>query len=245
MLSSKKIPILSSLIDFTLPTKCICSEKFTAKQGEVCEECFVDIKFSGEQNCCRLCSYPFEYDMGGDMLCRDCISETPYFEGFRYIFSYDEFTGKIIKNFKYKDATYLSKTLSNFLYNKAKLFDDIDVICSVPITGKRLRARKYNQSAMLAVGLAKKMQVKCDNLLLQKTRETRVQAGLNKKERNANLKNSFAVSKHAVNNYIGRNILVIDDVYTTGTTMNECAKTLKNSIDKCKVYGLALARVFV
>lgn len=239
------LPLLSSLIDFTLPKKCLCGEKFSEQQGAICAECFSETKFSSEQNCCKLCSFPFEYELGGsNNICSDCIAETPIFDRLRYVFSYNEFTGKVIKNFKYKDGTYSTNSLVKLLKNKALEFDNIDVICSVPITGKRLRARKYNQSALLAKKLAESLNIDCNNLLLKKIKETKVQAGLSKKERKLNLKNSFAVNTKQAKALKAKNILIIDDVYTTGTTMNECAKTLKNQIEDCKIYGLVLARVF-
>lgn len=184
--------------------------------------------------------------MGQGVICKDCISETPEFDNLKYIFSYDDYTGKIIKKFKYSDATYLSKYLVNLLYSKANFFDErIDIITSVPITAKKLRTRKYNQSAILAKYLARRLNVKYNNQLLLKVKETDVQAGLNKKERQKNLKDAFILNPKYQNQITGKNILIVDDVYTTGTTMNECAKTIKQTNADCKIFGLVLARVFL
>jgi len=122
--------------------------------------------------------------------------------------------------------------------------ENFDIITSVPLTNKRLRSRKYNQSAILAQELARKLNKKCNNLLLKKTKETKVQAGLSKKDRQKNLKNAFKVNPRYKEQLTAKNILIIDDVYTTGSTLNECARTLKREGFTGKIYGLVLARVF-
>jgi ComF family protein len=238
-------PIFSQLVELALPKKCICGEKFSEENGKICEECFVDIKFSSSQNSCKICSFPFEFSSSENLLCSECIDEEPYFSQLKYVFKYSDFTGEIIKKFKYSDATYLVKNLVNLLYFKAKNFDEkIDLIISVPITQKKLRKRKYNQSALLAKNLAQKMNIECENQFLLKMLETKVQAGLNKKERQKNLKGAFTVNKSFFERYKTKNILIVDDVYTTGSTINECAKTLLNQGFQGKIFAITLARVF-
>jgi len=80
------LPVINSIINYTIPKKCLCGDKFSDTQGEICAECFSDIKFSTEINCCPACSFPFEYEMGKNVLCSDCINESPDFDHLKFVF---------------------------------------------------------------------------------------------------------------------------------------------------------------
>jgi ComF family protein len=117
---------------------------------------------------------------------------------------------------------------------------DYSLIIPVPLHIKKLRKRGFNQSIILADPLGKKWQIPVNFSLLKRSKFTLSQTGLDKKERERNIKGAFEVrDKEKI---AGRNIILIDDVYTTGATLNECAKTLTKAGAK-KVAVLTLARV--
>jgi ComF family protein len=116
----------------------------------------------------------------------------------------------------------------------------LDVIIPVPLHPQRLREREYNQSLLLANRLSRQTGIPLLLACLLRIRPTVPQTSLSKKERLTNLRGAFSVSKPA---YIqGKRILLVDDVFTTGTTLNECAKTLRRA-GSGHVYGLTLARM--
>jgi ComF family protein len=120
------------------------------------------------------------------------------------------------------------------------IFPAIDVLMPVPLHPQRLREREYNQSLLLAHGLSQHLQIPLLLSCLLRVRPTAPQTSLSKKERLTNLRRAFAIDN--VSSIKGQRILLIDDVFTTGTTLHECAKTLRKA-GSGPVYGLTLARM--
>jgi competence protein ComFC len=148
---------------------------------------------------------------------------------------------ELIHQFKYKGKTNLVKIFSRLMTDYIKEnpeIADVDIITVVPLHKKRLKEREFNQSLLLANAIAKEYGLSLKNTL-EKTRKTRYQNELLKSERHTNLKDAFKIcDKMKVN---GQDILLIDDVMTTGATLGECAKTLLDGGAK-KVSCLTLAR---
>ncbi len=179
------------------------------------------------------------------VLCSECIADTPEFDKARFVFKYNDVSGKMITGLKYTDKTPYAKTLAKFMSNKIKeLSDDLDIIVSVPLHPKKLIARKYNQSALLANKLGQLTGRKVNNLILQKVKNIQPQASLTRKERLANAKGAYAAHPKYKDIIAGKNILLVDDVITTGATANECAKILKRN-GAAKVYLLTAAKTIM
>ena len=119
-------------------------------------------------------------------------------------------------------------------------FTDYSLIIPVPLHIKRLRQRGFNQALILARAIGKKWQIPVNFSLLKRHKFTETQTGMNKTERKQNIKGAFEVRDKE--NIAGKNIIIVDDVYTTGATVNECAKTLLKAGAQ-KVTVLTLARV--
>jgi len=162
-------------------------------------------------------------------------------------------TRKLIYQFKYQPYLKdLAKTLASILIEhfvlSGKNTDEIwenSVLIPVPLDKKKLKIRGYNQSEELAKELAKVLKVPVVSNVLIKIKSTKPQMELSKEEREKNLENAFEIypSGHKQNpeKISGKKVFLVDDVYTTGSTMQECAKTLKNSGIK-QVWGIVLAR---
>lgn len=139
---------------------------------------------------------------------------------------YEGASKELIHKFKYKDKTILARIFSKLMMDCIKEnpeLVDIDLITVVPLHKTRLREREFNQSLLLAGPISKKFGIPLKNTL-EKVRKTKYQNELLKGERMTNLKGAFKVCDTA--EIGGRNILLIDDVMTTGATLGECAKTL-------------------
>ncbi len=134
---------------------------------------------------------------------------------------------KIILNYKFNDKSYLYKTIVNFLLKNEKLFKILksyDTIIPVPISAKRYKERGYNQSYLIAKEIAKNLKIKCNNNSLLKAKNIIEQSKLNKEERQTNIKGAYVlINKKTLQD---KKILLIDDIYTTGSTVKECSKIL-------------------
>lgn len=150
-----------------------------------------------------------------------------------YMFKYDEYIREKILNYKFNEKSYYYKTFVKILLNNKKICEKIksyDIIISVPIHNKRKKQRGYNQTELIAREIAKKLQIEYKNILI-KTENTIPQSKLDKKQRIQNAKNKYKINQKILNKeekkYINKKILIFDDIFTTGSTVNECAKKLR------------------
>jgi ComF family protein len=207
-----------------------------------CPACKEKIKFiTGDL--CPVCGTTFFDSPAASHLCGNCMENKTYFSCARAVVSYETIILHAIHQFKYGSNISIGARLASFMANFS--FPDVDftdysLIIPVPLHIKRLRQRGFNQSLILAHALAKKWQIPVNFSLLKKHKFTLTQTGLNKAERNKNIKGAFEVSDKK--KIAGKNVILVDDVYTTGATINECAKTLTKAGAQ-KVTALTLARV--
>lgn len=172
-------------------------------------------------------------------VCMQCKEVERIFDQNFSVYLYDDCVSMAIQKLKFKGAKYLAIDFAKILAEKYNTLDfDVDIVTFVPSTAKRIKERGYNQAKEVAQEFSKLVSLPCIDLLA-KVKETAHQVDLNRKERLENLIDSFAVvDKWQVK---GKNILVIDDVFTTGSTMTACARALKKAKAQ-KVYGLTLAK---
>lgn len=187
-----------------------------------------------------------------DIFCADCRSmviwiDTPflgmhlsrqYFDKAVSLAKYDSVWKEIVHRLKYNDRTDLADPLAELISAKVDL--EYDLIVPVPLHPKRLKERGYNQSALLAKKIAKDTGFKCVFNALLKKENSAHQVGYSAKERVENVKGTFMLSPSV--DIKGKDVLLIDDVITTGATLNECAKVLKeNGAGRVDVMTLARA----
>jgi ComF family protein len=235
---------LSDLSEVIFPPQCLgCAEILHPFNGQIfCPVCNDKIIFING-SICSICGTTFPDSPAENHLCGDCLEKRPYFSYARAVFSYEDIILNAIHQFKYKSNISTGEMLASFMADFS--FPDIDfndysLIIPVPLHVKRLRERGFNQSLMLARAIGKKRLIPVNFSLLKKHKFTLTQTGSNKKERKQNIKGAFEVSEKKI--ITGKNMIIIDDVYTTGATVNECAKTLIKAGAK-KVSVLTLARV--
>lgn len=167
--------------------------------------------------------------------------EDKYFEKHFYTFKYDGMVRNLLLNYKFNERPYLCKSFVNFLNKYQKMYlqiDFYDIIIPVPISKKRLKTRGYNQSLLIAKGLAKALNIKLLPNIFIKQKDNKPQSELNKISREQNVKDAYKlINKDKI---INKKILLIDDIYTTGSTVNECSKILKqDGAEKVDIYTLA------
>ncbi len=232
---------LNFLINFILPPRCLFCGKEVRSDNSLCPECFANINFINRPYCHK-CGRPFPDGIEDGMLCPDCIGKRQPFRFCRSAIVYDDFSKKLILDFKFFDHIENKLLLTRWLYMAGRdIFDaGADLIIPVPLHFTRMIKRKYNQSAMLSYALSEMCHIPADYKSLKKIRRTKPQVHCNGKQRLRNVKNAFEVVHPE--NVKGKRIILIDDVYTTGSTLRECAKALKKAGAR-SVDALTVARV--
>ena len=153
-----------------------------------------------------------------------------YFDKLLYIFKYEKLIRKLILQYKFFDKAYLSNTFEKIILNNEKncrILKLYDIIISVPMYKNKKKERGYNQTELIAKQISKKLNIKFEKDCIKKIRNTKVQSKLNEKQRKENIKNAFIVNNKI--NLKNKKIILFDDIYTTGSTVNEISRILKNS----------------
>ena len=152
-----------------------------------------------------------------------------FFEKHIYIMRYEDIRGKLL-DYKFENKSYLYKTFTEFILKSKKVCDILsscDIICPVPIHKKRKKERGYNQSELISKEIAKNISGLEFRSLIKKVKNNPKQSLLNENERIDNVKNAYeAINKQIINN---KQIVLFDDIFTTGNTVNECSRILKQS----------------
>lgn len=235
--------LLNGLCNLLYPTLCIACEGGT-DAGPFCTGCSAKIlRLSGPG--CSICGIPFVSEAATshspDHYCGTCREKPPAFSKAHTPFSYDGPIGTAICKFKYEKKPHLAASLAKlFVEAIAPLPRFADRVMAIPLHPDRLRDREFNPSLLLAKKIADSLSLPCSIDALTRIRDTPPQVGLSKKEREQNIKGAFQVVRS--NDVEGQRILLVDDVYTTGSTLREGAKTLMKSGAK-EVIVVALARM--
>jgi len=236
--------VLNDLGEVFFPPQCLgCDEIIHPFDSQIfCPACDKQVHFI-TGSICRICGTTFPDSPAEGHLCGDCLEKIPYFSCARAIFSYKDIIFNAIHKFKYKKDLSSGEILASFMAGFP--FPDIDfadysLMIPVPLHIKRLRERGFNQSLILARAIGEKRNIHVDFSVLKRHKFTLTQTRSNKKERKQNIRGAFEITDRE--KIAGKSILLIDDVYTTGATVNECAKTLIKGGAQ-KVFVLTLARV--
>lgn len=196
-----------------------------------------------DEPCCSACGFPFDYDQGIDALCGRCAARTPKYDAARAAFVYDDLTRKLVLDFKHGGQTAgLPVFTAHMLRAGRNLISQADYVIPVPLHRSRLLRRRYNQSALLARQICKASGAQFDPDILQRVKATQTQGGKTASGRRRNVMAAFAVREQAIARIAGKTLLLIDDVYTTGATLESCAACLKRA-GAARVDALTLARV--
>lgn len=153
-----------------------------------------------------------------------------FFNKHGYIFKYEGQIRKLLIDYKFNDKPYLYKTFASIISNEKiiNFINNYEIIIPVPIHKKRLNSRGYNQSELLVREISRKSKnIKFINNLLIKTKNNVAQSTLSKEDRVLNVKNIYKVQNNDL--IKGKSIILLDDIYTTGNTVNECSRILKEN----------------
>lgn len=227
-------------IDTVLPPRCPITQEIVDRQGTIAPKAWASLHFLTDP-LCMTCGIPLEIDVGRETNCAPCLTEKKYYDKNRGALAYDDSSRSLILGFKHGDQTHAVVSFVPWLLQAGReLIPAADLLLPVPLHRWRLLQRRYNQSGLMAAALGRVTGKKVLHDALVRTRATPTQGHLKAGERARNVKDAFAVREGA--DVSGKNILLIDDVYTTGSTVSECAKALKEA-GASTVNVLTLARV--
>ena len=223
---------MAKLFQSVIPNKCLLCGQSTAAGESFCIHCHQALPYI--TRACSICAAVI--DEPG--ICGQCLSNRPYFDSSVSVFEFMEPISSCIYKFKYQHQFYLGKILSLEL-SKALLSKNArlpDLIIPVPLHKKRLRQRGFNQSAMIARHVSKKLKIPCKNSYLARHKFSVPQIELNAKQRQMAVNNAFSIS----HDHRYSHIALIDDVVTTTHTVNQAAKALKSGgTESVSVWSIA------
>ena len=240
---------LDSLVDWLYPPRCrACSESMQGRDREYfCSTCWPQIQLVAHPFC-TICGRPFPDSSGDDHVCGVCLARTPQYTRAHSWACYPREEGtehplrQVIQKFKYGRRVALGKPLGRLMARGCEEFlltCKAEMIIPVPLHPRRLRWRGFNQSVLLARQIGRAYNLPLDCFALYRKMDTPPQTQLPEEERRKNMRGAFALSgKAAVK---GKCLLLVDDVYTSGATVNECSRVLKQGGAR-QVFVLTLAR---
>lgn len=217
--------------------------------GVLCPDCRC-LFFPVASPKCPICGEMFKSPLGGDHTCSRCLQNTRHFSCIRSAGQYEGALMRLIHQFKYNAKKRLARPLGGLLFHAFAQFPELNatgLVVPVPLHRARARKRGFNQSALLLARWPawfrryeiKGVAIAADDHILKRVKKTPAQIGLNRNERQSNLRGAFAAGP--AKQIRGRRILLVDDVATTGATVDECARTLKRA-GAAAVNVLTLAR---
>jgi len=225
--------IIRNGLNWLVPRKCIrCKDTAAQEDHPCCSACYELLPF--QPHCCAQCGQVFAADSD---FCGRCLAKPPPFDACFCPFEYEEPIAGQIRDFKYNQRPELANTLAQLLTYEieANMIDRPELIIPVPLHLKRLRQRGYNQSALLAKALGKRLNITVNCKVIKKHKPSAPQAQLTFRQRASNLNGCFEQQMLISEN----SVAILDDVYTTGATAAEIAKILKqNGVNYVQVWGI-------
>lgn len=229
--------MLKAVLDIVFPPVCLLCGARALKKG-FCEGCACLIeKERITTPICTVCGIPFTSSRGVDHACGRCVEERPSFTAARSAFVFDGKVLDAIHKLKYGGDTSVAAPLANLVSGSIGGHCPCAVV-PVPLHAGRLRERGFNQSLLIARELSRLTSLPLIYDRLKRTRDTGQQVGLKALERKKNVTGAFTLVEPGL--FKGKKVLLVDDVITTGATLNECAKVLKRS--GAEVVALTVAR---
>jgi ComF family protein len=229
-------------LDIALPPLCPTCREPVAQHGGLCAACWSKLSFIAAPYCARL-GIPFAYDPGPGILSMEAIAAPPSYNRARSAVRFDDTARTLIHSLKYGDRTDLAPSAGRWMATAGReLLAGADGLVPVPLHWRRLWARRFNQSAALAQSVSRMSGVAVAGDLLKRVKATPQQVGLSRTERAANVQGAFKVPPDAKAQVKGRRLILIDDVITSGATVEACARTLLRA-GAANVDVLTLARV--
>jgi ComF family protein len=232
---------LRAALDLALPRLCAVCREPVEGQG-LCPACWSKVSFITRPYCERL-GIPFVYDPGPGILSMQAIADPPAYHRARAAVRFDEISRALVHALKYGDRLDLAPMMGRWLSQAGReLLQEADALVPVPLHWRRRWTRRFNQSAMLAAAVSAASGVPIAAGALKRVKFTTQQVGLSRAARASNVQGAFRVPPEGKAQVAGRRLVLVDDVLTSGATVEGCAKALLRAGAKT-VDALVFARV--
>jgi ComF family protein len=228
-----------TLVDLVLPPRCPGCRVIVDGDGRFCIDCWQALQFITAP-VCAACGTPFVHDMGADARCGGCLAAPPRFDTARAALAYGGPARAVVLALKHGDRQHLAAVMAPHMLRAAGPMPPGALLVPVPLHRWRLWRRGFNQAAALAQALGRLSGLAVDPTVLVRIRATQSSQGLNRSARAANVRGAFRVVDRA--RIKGRDIVLVDDVLTTGATAEACAHRLRRAGAR-SVHVLTFARV--
>src|SRR5436190_18366196 len=233
---------LAGIADLIVPPCCLVCRAPLGAHHLLCAACWREVHFI-RPPLCDVLGMPLPFDTGERMVSAAAVARPPAYDRARAVAHYSGAVRTLIHQFKYADRHDARALFGRWLAEAGRdLIVGIDVVVPVPLSRLRLLSRRFNQAGILAQELSRQTGLAVDAHLLQRSRFTKTQVGLTHDQRRRNLAGAFRVRRNRQAALEGRNVLLVDDVITTGATVEACARALKRA-GAARVDVLALALV--
>jgi len=214
-------------LDWLIPPQCLVCRGDIAEASGLCVTCWSKLSFIEAPFCEKLAT-PFPYDQGEEMVSAAALADPPPWDRARSALLFDDAARILVHALKYHDRHEAGLLMARLMVRAgADILKSADAIIPVPLYRWRLWRRRYNQSALLARKICRDTDKTFRPELLRRLRSTRSQTGLDHEERRRNVRNAFIVPNQSRASVAGKSLVLIDDVRTTGATLEACARALK------------------
>lgn len=215
--------MFDKILSFLFPSPCVMCQKPAGRNRFVCNSCKEHLTLLKSGALCKTCLAPLP---SGAELCGKCLSNSPAYGQLVACVSYQGILRNSLHRYKFGGRSDLHTSFAMMMCAQLLSFGctDFDVVVPTPLSKERLRERGFNQAELIAKDIAKQFHAPCVSNALKKCRDTERQSELDMHQRDRNVRGAFALSSpDAVR---GKKVLLVDDIFTTGATMREAAKTL-------------------
>jgi ComF family protein len=221
--------LLRLALDFALPRLCPSCRELLGDGTGLCAHCWSRLSLIESPYCARL-GIPFAFDPGPGLLSMEAIADPPSYDRARAAVRYDDISRALVHSLKYGDRLDLAPTMGQWMARAGReLLSDADALVPVPLHWRRQWARRFNQSAALAGVISGLTGVPVVHGGLKRVRSTPQQVGKSKTERADNVQGAFRVVTEHESDIAGRRLVLIDDVLTSGATVDACARALSRA----------------
>lgn len=215
--------------DILTPSQCLCCQVPVREPASLCVACWTRLH-QLDDPVCNVMGTPFAYDQGPYAVSAAALADPPAWDRSRAAVAFDDASRPLVHALKYRDTLEAGLLMARMMTRAGReLISEAQLIAPVPLYRWRLWKRRYNQSAFLAQEIARIAHRPYRPDILIRQRATRTQVGLDMKARRKNVRGAFAVRAEAAPALEGKRVLLVDDVRTTGATMDACAETLRRA----------------
>ena len=214
---------LRQLLDFALPPRCAGCGAIVDEVHSFCASCWTEVEFLGDSGC-STCGLPLQATEAEE--CGACLAMPPRIQRTRSAVAYDELSRSIAIRLKYGRKVALARTMARYMAPLVQS-DENAILVPVPLHRSRLWQRGFNQSALVAAEIAQRTGLRSNPRLLRRVKRTPALKGMSRSQRERTVAGAFRVDPSA--ELAGRTVVLVDDVLTTGSTAEACAKALKRA----------------